>query len=332
MSGVELGHPQSPPAQTWPPVQAVPHCPQFAGSVCLLTHFPPHMSVWPGGQAHAPSTQLWLARHAWPHEPQLAKSVLRSAHVSPHLSSPAGHWHRPITQIASDIQACAAPHPPQLFGSDARSTQRPLHTVDCSGGHAQPPLMHAAPMGHRCPHCPQFAGSVAVSTHFPLQILFGIAQMHCPELQASPTGHLVPHLPQLDTSVSRLVQRPGLPHWVVPVGHWQKDPMHAPPAGQRWPHWLQLLASDVRSVHLLPHRAIGLAQTHWPPVQAALAVHFAPQEPQLLELVLRSTHWLPHGTRPLGHAVVLVVVVVGVVVVEEVEEVDELVWPFAVKV
>ena len=190
-------------------------------------------------------------------------------------------------------------------------------------------------MGHRCPHRPQFAGSVAVSTHFPLQIWFGIGQVHCPETQASPTGHLVPHLPQLDTSLSRLVQRPGLPHWVVPVGHWQKDPMHAPPAGQRWPHWLQLLASDVRSVHLLPHRAIGLEQTHWPPVQAALAVHFAPQEPQLLELVLRSTHRLPHGTRPLGHAVVLVVVVVGVVVVEEVgevEEVEELVWPFAVKV
>jgi hypothetical protein len=192
--------------------------------------------------------------------------------------------------------------------------------------------MHAAPTGHRFPHCPQFAGSVCASVHLPLHIWFGIGQVHCPETQASPTGHLVPHLPQLDTSVSRLVQRPGLPHWVVPVGHWQKDPMHAPPAGQRWPHWLQLLASDVRSVHLLPHRAIGLEQTHWPPLQAALAVHFAPQEPQLLELVLRSTHWPPHGTRPLGQAVVLVVVVVGVVVVEEVEEVDELVWPFAVKV
>jgi hypothetical protein len=52
-------------------------------------------------------------------------------------------------------------------------------------------------------------------------------------------------------------------------------------------------------------------------VQTALSVHFAPQEPQLLEFVLRSTHWLPHGTRPIGHAVVLVVEVVGVVVVEE---------------
>jgi hypothetical protein len=94
--------------------------------------------------------------------------------------------------------------------------------------------MHAAPLGHWFPHCPQFAGSVAVSTHFPLQIVFGIAQMHCPELQTSPTGHLVPHLPQFDTSVNGLVQRP--PHTVVPNGHWQNEAMHAPPAGQRWPH------------------------------------------------------------------------------------------------
>jgi hypothetical protein len=188
-------------------------------------------------------------------------------------------------------------------------------------------------MGHRVPQSPQFAGSVLVSTQFPLQIVFG--QTHTPELQTSPTRHLVPHLPQLDTSANVLVQRPGLPHWVVPPGHPQKNWLQNPPAGQRWPHWPQLLASDVRSVHLLPHRAIGLEQPHRPPVQAALGGHFAPQEPQLFGSALRATHWLPHGTRPLGHPVVLVVVVVGVVVVEEggeVEEVEELVWPFAVKV
>src|SRR5262249_38756928 len=80
----------------------------------------PHVVRGAGGRPDPPPCQLWPERHAGPHEPQFAASVLGSAHLLPHLSSPAGHWQRPVTQIASDMQACAVPHPPQLFGSDAR--------------------------------------------------------------------------------------------------------------------------------------------------------------------------------------------------------------------
>jgi hypothetical protein len=124
--------------------------------------------------------------------------------------------------------------------------------------------------------------------------------MHCPEMQAFPTGHVVPHLPQLDTSVNRLVQRPGLPHWVVPVGHWQNDPMHAPPAGQRSPHWLQLSGSDVRSTHLLPHR-VPVVQTHWPPTHAEVLLHLVPHAPQLAASVCVFVHDAPQSVSPAPH-------------------------------
>jgi hypothetical protein len=50
-------------------------------------------------------------------------------HVEPHARSPAaqGIWHRPSAQGAP--AAHALPHAPQWAGSDARLTQRPLHSA-----------------------------------------------------------------------------------------------------------------------------------------------------------------------------------------------------------
>ncbi len=80
--------------QVIPPVHALPHVPQWNGSVAGDAHaawvVPIPQSVSPVGQAHWPPRQIWVERHAFPHPPQLRASVAGSAQVDvgPHISEP----------------------------------------------------------------------------------------------------------------------------------------------------------------------------------------------------------------------------------------------------
>jgi hypothetical protein len=80
---------QPPAMQTLPPVQTVPHVPQFEGSVVVSTHVPPH-PVFPGAQ-HKPLLHVAPAVQTVPHAPQLLESELRSRHAPPQFVVPPPH-------------------------------------------------------------------------------------------------------------------------------------------------------------------------------------------------------------------------------------------------
>jgi hypothetical protein len=86
------GHWHAPATQTRPPVQAMPHAPQFAGSSCRLTQAFPHAVV---GDAHArvqvPPPQTWVARHFVSQVPQLRGSLFVSTQTPPQTVWPLGH-------------------------------------------------------------------------------------------------------------------------------------------------------------------------------------------------------------------------------------------------
>jgi len=63
-----------PPRMHVPPVQALPHDPQFALSVCVLTHVPPQLTSGEG-QMHWPPAQIVPPVHLIPQPPQLFGSV-----------------------------------------------------------------------------------------------------------------------------------------------------------------------------------------------------------------------------------------------------------------
>ena len=67
------------------------------------------------------------------------------------------HWpaEHPIWFIAQEF----APHAPQLFGSDCRSTHAPLHKVS-PVLHTHLPAEQVALLGHETPHAPQLLLSV----------------------------------------------------------------------------------------------------------------------------------------------------------------------------
>jgi hypothetical protein len=68
-----------------PPVQTVPHAPQFAGSETVLTHVAPH-GVRPAVHEHVPFKQLWPFPQALLHMPQWRMSFATDVHVPLHAS------------------------------------------------------------------------------------------------------------------------------------------------------------------------------------------------------------------------------------------------------
>jgi hypothetical protein len=70
---------QLPPEHVWPVAQAVPHAPQFAGSLRVFVHCAPQ-NVWPPGHVHEPAVHARPPLHCVLHVPQFASSVVVSTH------------------------------------------------------------------------------------------------------------------------------------------------------------------------------------------------------------------------------------------------------------
>jgi hypothetical protein len=68
---VPPGHTHVPIEHVVPPVQLVPHAPQFALLLCVSMHMPPH-DVVPVGHPQTPAAQTAPLVHACPHIPQFA--------------------------------------------------------------------------------------------------------------------------------------------------------------------------------------------------------------------------------------------------------------------
>lgn len=107
--------------QANPPGHAMPHAPQFAGSLCAFTQRPAQV-ICVGAQlgTHDPPVQSCPAGHAVPHPPQWAPSVVGSTQVAPQSIRPspqsmALEMHRPAAHICPAPQR--APQVPQLAES-----------------------------------------------------------------------------------------------------------------------------------------------------------------------------------------------------------------------
>jgi hypothetical protein len=70
---------QCPVEQTWPAAHALPHAPQFFGSLAVFTHDAPHL-VSPEVHAQAPPEQTPPLPQLTPQAPQLLGSLLSLTH------------------------------------------------------------------------------------------------------------------------------------------------------------------------------------------------------------------------------------------------------------
>jgi hypothetical protein len=75
-----------------PPLQMLPHVPQFIESMFVSVQVPPQFVVG-DGHVHAPLAQVWPLGHAVPQAPQFALSVIVSTHALPHSMRPDAHPH-----------------------------------------------------------------------------------------------------------------------------------------------------------------------------------------------------------------------------------------------
>jgi hypothetical protein len=216
---------QIPQLQAMPLGQALPHPPQFWGSLMTLVLTPPHetttpvqpASPGPGPPSLAP-LQTPLTQ-AWP-DPQSA--FVRQA-VGP-ASVPEGVEHVPPEQLAPLAQTL--PQLPQLSGSMSVFVQPEGQEVSPAmqvlGGTQVAPTQ-LSPLGQTDPQPPQLSGSVCVSVQLPPQLVSPEAQGpasgavlgHAPLVQLAPLGQALPQAPQLAESVARSVQL--LPQAVWPV-------------------------------------------------------------------------------------------------------------------
>jgi hypothetical protein len=99
---------------------AVPHAPQFAGSVEVSMHVPPQSAS--GGRqvlvaTHAPAVQTWAAVHATPHAPQFASSLEVSTHVVPQAARGAVQAVTHAPAVQTSFAAQETPHAPQFASS-----------------------------------------------------------------------------------------------------------------------------------------------------------------------------------------------------------------------
>lgn len=149
--------------QTEVALQGMPHAPQWALSLAMVTHCP-KQSVWPTAQlsAQPPPTQRCPGSHAIPQPPQLKTSVLVSTQPGPHIVVPDGQPPAQVPPWHSRPGGHIIPHPPQFAGSNRGSTQPGPHVSsggaqpEVTGTHVastQPPTaqsrlrVHAAPSG-----------------------------------------------------------------------------------------------------------------------------------------------------------------------------------------
>jgi hypothetical protein len=195
----------APPAHDCHDRHARPHPPQFALSLAVATHAPPH-SVVPAAHAHAP-----IASHTPP---------VGAAHA-PDVRGVAVHCTAPPTHAV--VPDCA--HPP--LPVDVHAVPSVAHTfphsvVPASHCVVHAPSEHTRPAGHTLPHPPQCDASLAVVTHAPLHSVV-------------PAGHATPQRP--DTQVARPTVGTGhaahdVPHDVTAVSDAQKSPQRCVPGSQ----------------------------------------------------------------------------------------------------
>ena len=91
-----------PPEQTFPPVQEVPHLPQFLASFWKFTQLP-LQSVRPRGQDwHVLLTHAWPVGHFVLQAPQFVASVDRFTHLPLQFCKPVGQnsLQLPLTQVS----------------------------------------------------------------------------------------------------------------------------------------------------------------------------------------------------------------------------------------
>jgi hypothetical protein len=90
---------------------ALPHVPQFVGSVSTSTQRPLHDFV-PAAQ-HAPLTHDEPAPHVVSHAPQWAALLVRSTHVEPHFVRPLGQPSRQLPWKQNCESGHMVPQSPQ---------------------------------------------------------------------------------------------------------------------------------------------------------------------------------------------------------------------------
>lgn len=134
-------------------------------------------------------------------------------------------------------------------------------------GHWHTAPTHCCPVGQALPQVLQFFGSLCRFTHAALlpvpHIVRPVPQTQFEPWQVDPLGHDAPHAPQLELSVVVSTQAPA--HGVKLVLHVNVHALEAhvgealaTVVEQAAPQVLQLLASLVRSTHVVPQR-VGVA-------------------------------------------------------------------------
>jgi len=200
----------APLLHTCPPMQRLPHAPQFVPSDERSAHTR-MQSVSPEGHMHTPAVHTAPMSHRLPQLPQSVVEVCVSTHrpAPPHAVSPVGQpiWQVPAVQLASGPQRL--PQPPQSFGSVLVSTHCPLQLVVPAPQLHMPPE-HEAPVAQTSPQPPQSFGSVDVSTQALLQSVKPVPHVvvQTPAEQTCEAPQTLPHVPQLLGSLCVSVQTP----------------------------------------------------------------------------------------------------------------------------
>jgi hypothetical protein len=131
-----------------PVVQACPQPPQLLASVVASWHVPPQR-ICPEGHPEMheyvpdPAAHTGVppsGSHLTPHAPQLetvsycTHCPLQSEYPALHANEHVPEEHTAVAFAIWVVHAC--PHPPQLFTSDADSTQVPSHCIGALDGQA----------------------------------------------------------------------------------------------------------------------------------------------------------------------------------------------------
>jgi hypothetical protein len=168
------------------------------------------------------------------------------------------------------------------------------------------PVAHSFCAPHVVPHelsVAQYCSLDFVSTQVPPQRRsVGSVQLHVPVWQLVFDVHAIPQPPQSVLLV--IVSMQLVPHWVVPCGHWLRQPpaLQNSPGAQAFPHVPQLRPSEVRSTQAPLHIFWPSAHMHLPALQTCPPVHESPQALQLDGSCWRFAQARLQSSKPVGHA------------------------------
>jgi hypothetical protein len=121
------GQTQAPAVHTAPPVQASPHPPQLAASVCVSTHAPVQLVVLTGQVTTQLPAHTCVAAQGMAQPPQFCGSVAVLVQTPLQRVPPLGHSQVLLLQTWPPTHLM--PHPPQLLTSPFVFTQEPPHMI-----------------------------------------------------------------------------------------------------------------------------------------------------------------------------------------------------------